>query len=173
MYPSSLSRKITPLYFFSSNNISFSQKGHIKMKIFETFKCFGKTSSNSSYQSWKSKSISFQIFHHSSVSWHITHITLNFKLTPFLLWIKGSHQSSNFETFKSSGENFPYSSCHFLNHKSVFLQILHHHSVSWKITPLYSFKSNIKYFAHFSLKQFWTFLCVVTVVNCLSQFLFT
>ena len=112
------------------------------MKIFETFKCFGKTSSNSSYQSWNSKSISFQIFHHSSVSWHITHITLNFKLTPFLLWIKGSHQSSNFETFKSSGENFPYSSCHFLNHKSVFLQILHHHSVSWKIAPLYFFRWN-------------------------------
>ena len=55
----------------------------------------------------------------------------------FLLWTKGSHESTNFDSFKCSGENLPYSSCHFPNHKSVFLQILHHSSVSWKITPLY------------------------------------
>ena len=42
LYPSSISWKITPLYFFSSNNIYFSQKEHIKMKMFETFKCSGK-----------------------------------------------------------------------------------------------------------------------------------
>ena len=41
----------------------------------------------------------------------------------------------------------PYSSCHFANHKSVFLQSLHHPSVSWKTTPMYFFRSNIKYFA--------------------------
>ena len=62
---------------------------------------------------------------------------VDFRLILFLLWIKGSHQSPNFETFKCSGENLPYSLCHFPNYKSVFLEILHHHSVSWKITPLY------------------------------------
>ena len=77
--------------------------------------------------------------------------SVDFKLTLFLLWIKGSHQYANFETFNCSGENLPYSSCHFPNHKSVFLQILHHLSMSWKITPLYCFRSDIKYFAHFSL----------------------
>ena len=61
---------------------------------------------------------------------------LDFKLILFLLWIKGSHQNPNFETFKCSGENLPYS-CHFPNHKPVFLQILHHLSESWKLTPLY------------------------------------
>ena len=73
--------------------------------------------------------------------------SVNFELILFLLWIKGSHQSPNFETFKCSGENLPYSSCHFPNHKSVFLQILHHSSVSWKITPPHFFRSNILYFA--------------------------
>ena len=62
---------------------------------------------------------------------------VNFKLTHFQLCTKESHQSSNFETFKGSGENFPNSSCYFPNHKLVFLQILHHSLVSWKITPLY------------------------------------
>ena len=72
---------------------------------------------------------------------------VNFKLIHFLLWTKGSHQSPNFDTFKCSGENLPNFSCHFSNHKSVFLQILHHSSVSWKINALYFFRSNIKYFA--------------------------
>ena len=73
--------------------------------------------------------------------------SVNFKLIHFLLWIKGSHQSSNFETFKCSGENLLYSSCHFSNHKSVFLHIFYHSSVSWKITPLYFFRLNVIYFA--------------------------
>ena len=75
--------------------------------------------------------------------------SVNFKLILFLFWIKGSQQSPNVETFKCSSENLPWSSCHFPNHKSVFLQISHHPSVSWKITPLYFFRSNIKYFAQY------------------------
>ena len=65
----------------------------------------------------------------------------------FLLWTKGSRESANFDTFKCSDENLPNSSCYFPNHKSVFLQILHDSSVSWKITPLYFFRSNVIYFA--------------------------
>ena len=62
---------------------------------------------------------------------------VNFKLIYFLLWMKESHQSPNFKKFRCSGENFPNSSCYFLNRKLVFLQILHHSLVSWKITSLY------------------------------------
>ena len=80
LYPSSVSWKITFLYFFSSNNIYFAQKEHIKMKLFETFKCSGQNSSNSSCQFWNDKSIPLQILHHSSLSWHIT-----------LLWILSSY----------------------------------------------------------------------------------
>ena len=65
------------------------------------------------------------IIHNSSV---------NFKLIHFLLWTKRCHKSPNFDTFGCSGENLPYSSCHFPNHKSFVLQIVHHLSVSWKIT---------------------------------------
>ena len=73
--------------------------------------------------------------------------SVNFKLMHFLLWIKGSHKTPNFETFKCSIENLPNSLCHFPNYKSFILQILHHSSVSWKITPLYFFRSNVIYFA--------------------------
>ena len=76
----------------------------------------------------------------------ITHNSrLNFKLIHFLLCIKGSNESPNFENFIYSGENLPNSSSHFPNHKSVFLQILHHTLVSWNIAPLYFFSSNIIY----------------------------
>ena len=93
----------------------------------------------------------------------ITHYSLvNFKFMHFLLWIKGSHQIPNFETFECSGENLLNSSCHFPNHKSVFLQILYYSPVSRKITPLYFFSSNIIYFDQKQLMKvqiFETFEC--------------
>ena len=70
----------------------------------------------------------------------------DFKLIHFLLWIKVWHQSPNFVTFKCSCENLPHSSCDFSNYKSVFLQILHHSSMSWDITSLYLFSWNFIYF---------------------------
>ena len=73
--------------------------------------------------------------------------SVTFKLVHFLRWIKGFHQSPNFETIKCSGENLLYFLCHFLNYKSVFLQILHHSLVSWKISHLFLFRSNVIYFA--------------------------
>ena len=76
----------------------------------------------------------------------MTHNSIvNLKLIYFLLWTKGSYQSSNFDTFEFSGENLLNFSCHFPSNKSVFLQILHHSSMSWKTTPLY----------FFTLCQFW------------------
>ena len=68
--------------------------------------------------------------------------SINFKLINFLLGTYGSHQSPNFDTFECSGENLLNSSCHFSNHKTVVLQILHYFPMSWKITPLYFFSSN-------------------------------
>ena len=57
LYRSSVSWKITPLYFFSLNKIYFAQKELIKMKICETFKCSGQNLSNSSCQLWNKKSV--------------------------------------------------------------------------------------------------------------------
>ena len=69
---SSVSWKITPLYFFSLNNIYFSQKEPIKGKIFETLECSAQNLSNFLCQSWNDKSIPLQILYPSSVSWKIT-----------------------------------------------------------------------------------------------------
>ena len=99
--------------------------------------------------------------------------SVNFKVIHFLLWAKGSHQSSNLDTFQCSGENFP-NSCHFPSNKSVFIQILHHSSISWKISPLYFFSSNKKYFAQkgpIKVKIFEAFECSgQNLSNSLSQF---
>ena len=73
--------------------------------------------------------------------------SVSFKLIHFLLYKNGSHQSPNFGPFKFSGENLLCSSSDFPNHKSVFLQTLHYSFVSWKITPLYFFRSDVIYFA--------------------------
>ena len=54
----------------------------------------------------------------------------------FLLGTEGFHESTSFDTFKCADGNLPNCSCHFPNHESVFLQILHNSSVSWKITRL-------------------------------------
>ena len=71
----------------------------------------------------------------------------------FLLCTKGFHESTNFDTFKCSDEYFSNSSCHFPYHKSIFLQILHDFSLSWNITPLYFFRSNVIYFSQKELMK--------------------
>ena len=122
LYPSWVSQNITSLYFFSSNDIYFAQKKHIKAKIFGTVKFLGQNLRNcpQSILKWQvSCSSNFVLFfivmtHNSSVA---------FKPLVFLLWIKGSHQSLDFETFKCSGEKLLHSSCHFPNRNSLFLQI--------------------------------------------------
>ena len=50
---------------------------------------------------------------------------------------KNSPSKWNFWAFECLGENSPNSSCLFWNQRSVFLQTLHHSSVSWNITLLY------------------------------------
>ena len=110
--------------------------------------------------------------YHSPLSWH--NFSVNFRVIQFLLWAKGSHQSSNFDTFECSGENLPNSSCHFLSNKSVFPQIFHRFLMSWKISPLYFFSSNNIYFAQKELikvKIFETFVCSGhNLSNSLCQF---
>ena len=110
--------------------------------------------------------------YHSPLSWH--NFSVNFRVIQFLLWAKGSHQSSNFDTFECSGENLPNSSCHFLSNKSVFPQIFHRFSMAWKISPVYFFSSNNIYFAQKELikvKIFETFVCSGhNLSNSLCQF---
>ena len=100
--------------------------------------------------------------------------SVNFKVIHFRILTKGSHQSSNFDDLECSGKNLPNSSCHFPSNKPVFLQILHHSSMSWKITSLYFFSSNNSYFAQkepIKVKIFQTFECSdQNLSNSLSRF---
>ena len=113
----------------------------------------------------------------TSVSFFIvmTHnSSLKFKVIHFLLWGKGSYQSSNFDTLECSGENLPNSSCNFPSNKSVFPQISHHSWMSWNITPVYFLSSNNVYFAQkepIKVKLFETFECSdQNLSNSLCQF---
>ena len=133
-----LRNSITPLYIFSSNIIYFDRKEPIKGANLWDFQVLGskfvkflmpilKQQVNSS---WNFASFFIVTTQNSPV---------NFKVIRFLIWIKESNESPNFETFECSGENFPNSPCHFWKHKSVFTQNLHQYSLPSKITPLYFF----------------------------------
>ena len=50
-----------------------------------------------------------------------------------MVWTKRAYQRANLQTFDCLYEN---SLCHFTSYKSIFLQILHYHSVSWLIISL-------------------------------------
>ena len=117
-------------------------------------------------------------FHSDFASFFIAmthHSSSNLKVIHFLLLIKGSHQSPNFETFKYSDKNLLYFSCCFPNHNLGFLQILNHSSVSWNITSLSLFSSNIMYFVQkepMKVHTFETFKCLgQNFPNFLCQFL--
>ena len=147
--------------FFSSNFIYSDQRSQSKSKFLDFRVLESKfIKFLMSFKKWQVNSFSnfasfFIVMTHNS--------SVNFKLIHFLLWTKGSHQSPNFDTFKCSGENLQNSSCHFPSNKPIFLQILHHSSVSWKITPLYFFSS---YNIHTLLKREalkWKFLSLSSV----------
>ena len=115
--------------FFNSNIIDFGQRQPIKSVNVLDFRVLGskfikilmsilKRQVNSS-----SRFASFYLV-------MTNNSPVNFKLIYFLLWIKQSHESPNFETFKCSGENSSNSLCYFPYHKSHFFQILHHFLVS-------------------------------------------
>ena len=144
LYLSSVSCKITPPYFVSSNNIYFTQKEPIKVKIFETFECSGQNLSNSLCQ-FLNKSIPLQILYPSSVWWKIT--SLYFCSSNNIYFSQNEHiKLKIFETSKCSGQNSSNSSCQLWNDKSIPLQILHHSSLSWQITSLWILSSHFSYF---------------------------
>ena len=103
LYPSSVSWKIVPLYFFSSKNIYFAQKQPIKMAIFESFECSGQILSNSLCQFWNDKSIPLQILYLSSVSWKISPLYF-FSSKDIYFAQKELIKMKIFETFECSGK---------------------------------------------------------------------
>ena len=107
---------VTPLNFFSPNIICsvLAKSGFLRhlsawVKIRQIVVSKSKRRVNSS-----SNFSSFFIF-------TIHNYFVNFRFMYFLLWIKGSHKSLNFETFECSGKDLPNSSCNFRNCKLVFV----------------------------------------------------
>ena len=76
LYPSSVSWRITPLYFFGSNNIYFAHKEPIKVKIVETFESSGQNLTNFLCKFLNDKLIPLQSLYPSSVSWKISPLYL-------------------------------------------------------------------------------------------------
>ena len=147
LHHSSMSWKITPLCFFSSNNIYFAQKEPIKMKIFEIFECSGQILSNSLCQFWNEESIPLQILYPSSVSWKTTPLYFLSSNNIYFAQKKPIIMKI-LETYECSGQNL--SDFQFWNDKSIPLLILHQSSLSWHITPLWIL---ISYFSYFGLKD--------------------
>ena len=85
-----------------------------------------------------------QILHHFSVSWNI--IPLYLFISNLYTLDKNSPSKWNFQTFEWLDENSTNSLFHVWNYKSVFLQTLHHSSVSCEITLLYFFSWNCTWF---------------------------
>ena len=91
---------------FSSNNTYFAQNESFKVKIFEV--------PGSIFVKLLMLTLKLQVNSSSNfASFFIVmadNSSVDFKLILFQLWIKGSHQNPNFETFKCSGEicHIPY-----------------------------------------------------------------
>ena len=116
---------------FSLKFFYFQQKEPIKVQIWWNF-------------TWAVRSLKFCTLMGSFCENQTKFQLKKFKY--FLLWMKRLNKSPNFETFLCTGENVTNSSCHFPNHNSAFLQVLHDSLLPWKTTPLYFFSLNIIYF---------------------------
>ena len=105
LYPSSVSRKITAMYFFGSKNIYFAQKEPIKMNNYGIFESSGQILSNSLYQFWNNKLIPLQILYLSSVLWKI--IPLYFFSSENIYFTQQQHPWKwNFLRFSSAQVKF-------------------------------------------------------------------
>ena len=122
------SRRVQDQKMFAG--IYLGKKQLITVQIFQIFECSGQNLLILYGSSFAS--IFIFVTHNSPVK-------LTFKLIYFLLYIKGSHQSSNFENFMCSGKNLAICSCHFWKRMLIFLQILHQCPVPSDLTLLYLF----------------------------------
>ena len=139
LYPSSVSLKITPLYFCSSSNIYFAQKELIKKKIFETFECSGQILWNSWCQFWNDKLIPLKISYRSSVSW---------KTIPLYFFSSSNVYFAQKEPIKKKIFGILWNSlCQCWNDKWIPLKIFCPSLISRNIIPLYFFSSCNIYFA--------------------------
>ena len=124
-------------FFANFNLIHFLLwiKGSYQSPNLKTFECSGENLPNSWCYFSNYKLVFLQILHHSSVLWNINPLYL-FSSSIIHFVQKEPIKVQIFETFECSGQNLWNSPCQFWNHESIPLQILHHSSLSWHISPL-------------------------------------
>ena len=115
---------------------------------------------NSSCRFWKHKSVFFWFLQQSSVPSNIT--PLCFLSSNFLYFCQKQPIKVKFlEIFECFGQNSLNCLCQFWTDKSIPLQISHHSSLPWHITPLQTLSSYIFYHKWIPSKsQFWDFLVI-------------
>ena len=94
------------------------------------------------------------ILHHTSVSWHI----IPLKFSGWNIICFGQKESIKVQIFRFLSalmKVHPIPHAIFETTRSGFIQILHHCSVSWKITPLYFFSSNLYTLDKKQFSDFW------------------
>ena len=110
----------------------------------DIFKHSGENVSNSSCHFPNQKSMFLQILHDSSLSRMINPLYFS-RSNVTCFGQKGPIKGQIFETFECSDQNSP-NFCNFWKSKLVFLQILHHSSLSWDKTPRYFSSWSFLYF---------------------------
>ena len=127
---------------FSSNVICFGQKKPIKVQIFRLWTACMKINQIPYVIFQVTSKISFKILHHLSVTWHI--IPTKFSSWNIICFGQEEPIKVQFSRFLSA-----LMKVHLIPHaifetaRSGFIQILHHCSITWKITPLYFCISNL------------------------------
>ena len=112
------------------------------MQIFETFDCSSQNLSNSSCHFWNNMSIPLQIFHHSSMSWHITPL----KILNSYIFCFGQKDPIKVPVLTLSSALVKICQIPHVIFQTAS-QFLLHSSVSWKIT-LYTFSDQALYTLH-------------------------
>ena len=115
LYPSSVSWKITPQNFFSSNNIYLLKRSVLKWKFLRLSSARIKIHSNSLP---RDKSIPLKILRHSSLSWEITPLWILYSYF-FNFGLKDLIKIPILRLSSALVKILLYSASHFPNHKSV------------------------------------------------------
>ena len=140
MYRPWVSWHITSLSWYIPQTLYNLDKKVSQSEIFNIFECSGEV-----HQIYLTTShFSFKVF----VDFQCNNAELLYTFLVQILYtlIKRIPLKCKCWDFRMLGQNSWNSSCRFSKHKSVPLQILHHFSVLWHITPLYFFGSKIMYF---------------------------